>query len=126
MASLLWGPLPHVSTEPPPAVEDTTQPLLHLTQAQDSFPALPTGSLAMPDNGKSLLPVAAQVSNTQDLATRLAPPKSSMLQCDTPDRAFSKPLPLSPTKKLMKICTPLERQDIPSIDRRASPPISPQ
>lgn len=119
MAGLLWEPLPHVSTETTPAVEDTTQQL-RLTQAPDFLPASPTGCLAMSDNGKS------QVSYTQDLATRLASPKSSMLQCDTPDRAFSKPLPLSPTKRLMKTFIPLEQQSIPSIGHRVSPPISPQ
>jgi hypothetical protein len=88
----------------------------------------------MPDNGKSPLPLAAQASNTQDLATRLGHPKSSALRCDTPDRAISKPLPLSPAlidrqspaKKLTKTFTPLEEQNIPSIDHRISPPISPQ
>jgi hypothetical protein len=135
ISSPRWGPQPHVSTETAPIVENTTQQLLHSTQAQDFLlPALPTGYLAMPDNGKSPLPLAAQVSNTQDLATRLAHPKSSMLQCDTPDRAISRTLPLSsalidrqsPAKKLTKTLTSLEQRNIPSIDRRVSPPIPPQ
>lgn len=126
ISSPLWGPQSHVSTETAQVVEDTTQQLLHLTQAHDFLlSALSTGCLAMPDNGKSPLPLAAQVGNTQDLATRLAHPKSSTLQCDAPDRAISKTLPLSTAKKLTKTFTPLEQQNIPSIDRRVSPSISP-